>query len=260
MRTLTVLSILIFILHALGSPGSAFGAGGRLWADGPELVLSPENGPHLRGRDLIGVKLVLAEHGSRTLVRIDGVETDETATGGPLLLYRVSVQSPDGQEIGPLCLPDPQGRRAGIAMPDGSGGFRFTCTGGAEGKCVRMGYRPWESSRAAPLQDLHRACVHMLRADYGGDDRPTTRDGTSVDIFDRFGIQKSEKADGMQFEAAWGPDGALCVAHPRIAQNVSLERLDELYPQLTERLGPERCDLERMQAEPQALLFNHSFP
>jgi hypothetical protein len=234
---------------------------GRFETDGAEFILRIDDGRILRRAALVGARLVLADRGGEMQVRIDGVEEDKTATGGPLLLYRLSVLSPGGQEIGPLCLPDPQGRRAGFPMPDGSGGFRFTCTSGAEGKCVRMGYRPWDiSNRGLPLQDLHRACVHMLRADYGGDDRPTTRDGTSVDVFDRFGIQKSEKANGMQFEAAWGADGAVCVAHSRIAQNVTLEQLAARYPRLADRVGPRNCSLATMQKEPRALLFNHSFP
>lgn len=260
MRTLAQAFSLLMVLLGFVFPHAAFGAGGRLWADGPEFVLSLDDGRMLRGNDLVGIKLVLANQNGGALVRIDSVEEDGTATGGSLLLYTLSTYSPDGQKIGPFCSVDPQGRHTGFPMPDDSGGFNFTCTAGAEGKCIRMGYRPWNTREDLPLQDLHRACVHMLRADYGGDDRPTTRNGTSVDIFDRFDIQKSEKAEGMQFEAAWGPDGALCVAHPRIAENVTLEQLAERYPRLADRLGPEKCSLEAMRAEPHALLFNHSVP
>lgn len=260
MRILALSSFLLFILHALVLSHSVRGEGGRLHADGPELVLNLPDGRILRGESLIGIRFVLSGQDGAIHVRIDGVEEDKAATGGALPLYRMSVHSPDGEEKGPFCLADPQGRRAGFAMPDGAGGFSFTCTSGAEGKCVRLGYRPWETRDGIPLRDLHRACVHLLRADYGGDNHPTTRNGTSVDIFDRFGIQQSEKADGMRFEAAWGPDGALCVAHPRIAQNVTLGEIAERYPRLADRLGPERCSLDAMRSEPRALLFNHSHP
>ena len=38
-------------------------------------------------------------------------------------------------------------------------------------KCVRSGYRPWdEQPGGAPLRALHQACIHMMRADYGGED------------------------------------------------------------------------------------------
>ncbi|WP_114945462.1 ADYC domain-containing protein [Microvirga calopogonii] len=260
MRAKVLSPFLLFILHVFVFSQTALGEGVRLQADGPELVLSLDNGRILRGDTLVGIRFVLTGPDGAIQVRIDGVEEDKAATGGPLLLYSLSVHSPEGEEKGSFCSSDPQGRRVGFAMPDGSGGFSFTCTSGAEGKCVRMGYRPWDTREGLPLKELHRACVHMLRADYGGDDRPTTRNGTSVDIFDRFGIQRSEKADGMEFEAAWGPNGALCVAHPRIAQNVTLGDIAARYPRLTDQLGPRNCSLEMMGAEPQALLFNHSYP
>lgn len=251
---------LLVVLANLAFASEAVGAGSRLQADGPELALYLDDGRILRGKDLVGIKLVLKNQNGEELIRIDSVEEDKSAAGGALLLYRLSIHSSDGKEMGPFCSTDPQGRNTGFPMPDGSGGFTFTCTSGAEGKCIRMGYRPWDSQKGLPMQDLHRACVHMLRADYGGDDRPTTRNGTSVDIFDRFGIQRSEKAQGMLFEAAWGPDGAACVAHPRIAQNITLEQIAENYPRLAGKLGAENCSLEMMQADPHALLFNHSFP
>ncbi|WP_445501796.1 ADYC domain-containing protein [Microvirga sp. G4-2] len=259
MRIQALASFLLITLYSLAFPHTAIGADGRLQADGPELVLSLNDGRILRGDDLIGVRFVLAGPHGKTQVQIVGFAEDTATTGGSIPLYSLSVSTPDGLSDN-FCRPDSRGRHAGFPLPDGAGGFNFTCTSGAEGKCVLMGYRPWEARDGVPMRDLHRACVHMLRADYGGDDQPTTRDGTSVDVFDRFGIQKSEKADGMQFEAAWGPDGAVCVAHPRIAQNVTFEQLTERYPRLAGRLGPKNCSLEMMQAEPRALLFNHSFP
>ena len=139
-------------------------------------------------------------------------------------------------------------------------GIAFTCTSGAEGKCILMGYRPWEDSADAPMRDLHAACIHLVRADYGGDDRATTRDGTVIDVYDRFGIQKPETVDPMPFEAAWGKNGAVCVAHPRIAQNVTLDDLAKAYPRLRNFLGPEACREEAMRGHPEALLFNRSAP
>ncbi|WP_134497710.1 ADYC domain-containing protein [Microvirga pakistanensis] len=97
-----------------------------------------------------------------------------------------------------------------------------------------------------------------LRVDYGGDDRPSTRNGTLVNLYDRFGIQEPGAAAGMTFEAAWGPDGAVCVAHPRIPGNVTLEQLAERYPRLKDRLGPQACTEEAIRADPRALIFNQS--
>jgi len=81
----------------------------------------------------------------------------------------------------------------------------------------------------------------MTRADYGGDGRTHTRDGISVYICDRFGFRPCHKDAPLAFEAAWGKDGASCVARPRIAEAVSLEQLAERYPRLKPRLGPAAC-------------------
>ena len=146
-------------------------------------------------------------------------------------------------------------------MPDGRGGFTLTCTSGAVGKCVRWGYRPWEERPGGPpLAALHEACVRMARADYGGDGRPTTRAGTVIHWCDRYGVHPcGEAADApVPFEAAWAADGAACVAHPRIPENVSLEQLAERYPRLRSHLGPEACSEEGAMRDPAALLFNRS--
>ncbi len=122
-----------------------------------------------------------------------------------------------------------------------------------------MGYRPWDRHPSgAPLRELHRACVNLMRADYGGDNHPTTRDGTPVDIEDRFGIQTFDHVEGMSFEAAWGAKGALCVARPRIENAASLDVLAELYPGLT--LGPDLCTRDAFRGNDKALLFNRSYP
>ena len=64
--------------------------------------------------------------------------------------------------------------------------FALICTGGAIGKCVRWGYKPWRSGPdGVALWDYHQACVRMVRADYGGDGVGHTRDNTPVDVFDR---------------------------------------------------------------------------
>jgi hypothetical protein len=102
--------------------------------------------------------------------------------------------------------------------------------------------RPW----------LHQACVRMIRADYCGDGRPHTRDGTRIDLYDRLGIQRDEPVPGMSFEAAWGPGGALCVRHARLPDVLDLERLAAECPRLAARSG-KACSED----EP-ALLYNRS--
>ncbi len=173
-------------------------------------------------------------------------------------MYRMSVSDPGTRERRDLCdtIPTIGARHSRFRMARADSAL--TCTSGAEGKCILFGYHPWEKRDGVPMRDLHRACMHMLRADYGGDDRPTTRNGIKINLYDRFGIQSVDPAPGMRFEAAWGPDGAVCVAHPRIADNVTLEELASRYPRLRGRLGPQACYEDAVRSDPAALIFNQS--
>ena len=61
----------------------------------------------------------------------------------------------------------------------------------------------------------------MVLADYCGNAVPHTRNGTLIDVVDVAGIEVQESRPGqMAFEAAWGPDGAVCVNHTRYADRV----------------------------------------
>jgi len=95
-----------------------------------------------------------------------------------------------------------------------SGRFLITCTGGAEGKCVRFGYKPWRRGPdGVSLAPYYQTCVRLVRADYCGDGIGHTRNGTPIDLFDTIGIQSDEVAPGMTFEAAWGrTERSACVA------------------------------------------------
>ncbi len=239
----------------LASPA---GAGPALTAAGTEFVLTLADGRVLRGAALVGATLLIGIDGRAAELTIAAVEPDRAAVNGPILLhdFRVSVgQAPPT----PFCAPDAEGRRLGFPVPDGQGGFTLACTSGAIGKCIRWGYRPWdERPGGPPLAALHQACVHLARADYGGDGQSFTQDGTLIDLYDRFGIQQPANAPGLSFEAAWGSAGALCVARPRLAERISLAALAERYPKLQGRLGPAACTEAAARADPAALLFNRS--
>ncbi|WP_210485674.1 ADYC domain-containing protein [Microvirga antarctica] len=238
--------------------GSAVALDGRMGLEGVDLVLTLADGRALRREALIGLSLTLGSGAGEAAVRIDGFEEDRPPVGDPLPLYRMSVLDPTTHERRDLCEPDPDGRRVAFAFPTGAGGFSLTCTSGVEGKCVLFGYHPWEEGNGIPMRALHAACMAMFRADYGGDDHPSTRNGTKINFYDRFGIQKVDHAPGMAFEAAWGAEGALCVSHPRIADHVALDELAQRYPHLKGRLGPHVCYEEAMRADPRAILFNES--
>jgi hypothetical protein len=118
--------------------------------------------------------------------------------------------------------------------------FSLICASGAIGKCVRWGYKPWRTTpEGTSLWDHHQACVRMVRADYGGDGIGYTRDGTPIDYYDQIGIAEPASSGLLNFEAAWDPDGAVCVHKPRLSDKVSALELERLYPRLKGRTGTE---------------------
>jgi hypothetical protein len=212
----------------------------------------------LRSADLIGATLSVTAGASQIELTIKSVEQDPYAAGGRVVLHHFVVEDERGKQAD-LCTPDAAGHSHGFPVPDGRGGFELTCTSGAVGKCIRWGYRAWEEkSGGPPLAALHQACVRMTRADYGGDGRTHTRDGIAVYVCDRFGIRPCESDAPLAFEAAWGEDGAVCVARPRLADLVSLDQLAQRYPRLGPRLGPAACNKTSATRDNAALLFNRS--
>lgn len=230
----------------------------RLAVDGTEFVLTLDDGRILRGPALEGATLKMRTAAGATDVTIESVEEDPLAVGGRVLLHHFVTRDTGGKVVD-LCLPDAEGKGLGFPVPDGRGGFDLTCTSGAIAKCIRWGYRPWEERPVGPpLKSLHRACVYMVRADYGGDGSTSTRDGMEVYVCDRFGVRPCAKDAPLTFEAAWGASGATCVAHPRVPDHVSLGELARRYPSLRGGLGPASCTAENADRNPAALLFNRS--
>lgn len=231
----------------------------ELRVEGTEFVLTTADGRRLRSADLIGATLNI-RHGGRSLeVRIDHVEDDPHAVGGRIVLH--CFVAIEGGRAAELCEADAEGRSLGFPMPDRRGGFDLTCTSGSVGKCIRWGYRPWdELPGGPPLNALHQACLHMVHADYGGDGSSMTRDGTTISFCDRFGVRRCGSDEPTDFEAAWGLNGATCVAHPRVADKVNLQQLSERYPRLRDRVGTMACSYADAQRDPEALLFNRSQP
>jgi hypothetical protein len=221
---------------------------------------------------LPGAVLTLGDgSGVQRRIHIDAVEHDPRDPQGEVLLYTFSEPDNVTGQWRNACNPDPDGRRLGFPLagaftPDGryvaspgafgaavAGRILIACTGGAEGKCVRFGYKPWRTlPDGTSLGPYYQACVRLVRADYGGDGVGHTRNGTPIDLFDRIGIQRDETAPGMTLEAAFDPDGAVCVAHPRLPDLTSVDALARLYPRLAGHLGAD-CD-ERVSA----LLFVRS--
>jgi len=251
-----VRGIAALALAAVGCTAAPYDACAQLSAEGTEFVLILQDGRVLRSANLVGATLMIGAGESQIAVAIESVEEDPHSVGGDVFLHRFIVRDESGS-LSELCTPDATGRNLGFPVPNGKGGFDLTCTSGAVGKCVRWGYRFWEETPGGPpLRALHQACIRMTRADYGGDGSTFTRDGTVIDICDRFGIQTCQSA--MAFEAAWGMNGAVCVAHPRIDELTTLPALVERYPRLASRTGAAACTREIAESDPAALLFNSS--
>jgi hypothetical protein len=249
-------SFRFILLLALWLPSPASAGGGLAVEQGRFRVTL--NDRILSQAELTGMTFALGEKRDHQLATIESVEDDPSAAGGLLTLYHITLRAGEGALPSELCAPDARGRRLGLPLTGRDGSFRFVCTSGAAGKCVLLGYRPWDDRPGLPMRDLHQACVHMIRADYGGDDRPATRDGTQIDVFDRFGIQTAADLPSMSFEAAWGPAGALCVAHPRRPEIITLAGIGERHPGLLGALGPEVCNLDTLRGNGSAILFNRS--
>ena len=176
----------------------------------------------------------IADDGRLTEFRIDSIEPDPADPEGDVHLYGVSEHNPDGS-WSRHCAPDAQGRSAAIPLSgswDATTGvyiegsesqLTFACTSGAIGKCVRFGYKPWASKDGHSLAPLHAACMRMVRADYCGDGRPHTRDGTQIDVYDPLGVQIEERtaAKREDFEAGWSESGATYLNVPRWSDDVA---------------------------------------
>lgn len=89
--------------------------------------------------------------------------------------------------------------------------FTLSCMTGAVAKCAHSGYVPWSSSNGESLAPYHRACVDAVRARFcGGSTTYFTCDGTTVDVFDRLGMQTMTTSN-TKVESIWSANGLVCL-------------------------------------------------
>jgi hypothetical protein len=239
---------------------------------GTTFRITTADGRVLTGAGLIGAVLTLDDSSGRRLsVRIDTVRPDPKDPTGETFLHTFMVRDEASGAWANLCTPDADGLAAGFPLSGiwTAGGehvasheaFGLSCTSGAIGKCVRMGYRPWQTGPdGASLRAHHQACVRMVRADYCGDGTGHTRDGTPINVYDRLGIQAADPAPDMRFEAAWSADGAVCVRQVRVAEAGSLAALVRSCPRrLAGKVGA-ACTEEAVLRSGATLLLNASTP
>lgn len=256
------LPALLALLAACFTALPAMAAEGRLSGVevvGSDLRIHAGDGRTLSGNQLLGAELTASiEGGPPVMVRIDAVGDDPKAVTKDVTIYDLSMQQANG-EWRPACEADPYGGRHAILQPSANGGIEVWCTFGTFAKCVRFGYRPWATGPdGQSLRHLHRTCAKMLRADYCGNDQPTTRNGMWIEFRDHLGIQAWDRTDKtITFEAAWNEDGAVCVSKPRVPQNMDLDRLAESCPRLRGKLGV-NCTEATAGQYGTVLLFNGS--
>ncbi|WP_147448857.1 ADYC domain-containing protein [Corallococcus terminator] len=168
--------------------------------DGPSLVGTTFRAP-FEGRS---VKLVIQE--ARCHVGITGApvacSTENLNSGAARWEFRVSATTDDKTTV-PLC-PTGSGFALAVPHPWSAGGellnnpdyFTFACApsnqgtssspffvgGGVIAKCIDWGYAPWSGATNGDdiTRDSHELCTRMARADYCGEGKSNTLDGTPL--------------------------------------------------------------------------------
>lgn len=259
-----ILAALVAALH-VGTAWAKDAVVPSLRVDAGRFQLQMADGRNLTSADLVGAKLLM---GDGQWLRVDAVELGKGLAGKPLWQHRLSVADEQGHWHN-YCAPHSDGTEyallvPGRSMPDGTvqedaTSFAISCTSGAQAKCLRFGYLPWElDANGHSLRPTYNACIHMVRGDYGGDGVPHTEDGKTIDVYDDVGIQTPDNLPDHAFEAGWNAQGAVCVHHPRVARQTTPQRLQTTYPQLAGKMGS--VCTEAFARAQGALLFNRSDP
>jgi hypothetical protein len=225
----------------------------------------PLTSSNFQSTELIG----LDDQGRQQTFQIRNVELDPKDPQKETALYTVFYRDKQ-QTWQNLCQATEKYEAKAIALQgswDSTGAYQqgknlvsFSCLNGAMAKCVRFGYKPWRAVDGQSLEDHHQACVRMVRADYCGNGIAHTKDGTPINVYDRLKIQTPDALPGMQFEAAWGVDGAHFINHLRWPED--LEYVQRTCPERLAVNGKEAKQIitpaQAMERYPNALLLNDS--
>lgn len=265
-RLVALGSALALLLLVSVVPAAAISPGRVVRIVGTTVEIVDDTGRHRSGLELGNVELTLGEGADAARLRVVAVVADSRA--GVWLHEVESLDASTGQWTN-ICAPDRDNRRLalfieGHDLPDGSqvhvpDQLSVTCSAGVQGKCLRAGYFPWDNSRGSGSgAALFQTCTRMFRADYCGDGIGWTRNGMAIDIFDLHAIQQPAVPATLPFEAAWGPQGALCVHHTRVPDRGRLAALLEQCPRLAALPHGAACTEASAAGLPGALLFNRS--
>jgi hypothetical protein len=188
-------------------------------------LLGTAGGKTLASADFLGAALqIVDESGVKGELAVTKVETDPMDSSGATSLFTLVALDASSGTVSNVCVPDAEGRSAAIPLHgswDRSGAYQsdgslsFFCTSGVIAKCIRWGYRPWQSVHGTSLASHHQACTRMARADYCGNGTTNTQEGTQIDMYDSLGLHTPSQALSLLFEATWTPQGAYCIARER---------------------------------------------
>ena len=229
----------------------------------------------IEGQEVAGTELTVVEGGRDLKLKIARVDLDRQDPEREIYLYTILYRNRVSEQWQNYCQPDRDNVAKAIPLSGSwdrtgkhheNGRITFACTNGVLAKCVRFGYKPWQTVQGRSLRDFHQACTRMVRADYCGNGRAHTKDGTAIDIYDRLSIQTRTPQSGMILEAAWSPDGAVFIDRTRWPESLAQieqecpDRLkspvhNSLAQPLLWRIDPTAIS----QQLPQVLLVNDSF-
>jgi hypothetical protein len=80
---------------------------------------------------------------------------------------------------------------------------------------------------AVALKEYHQACTRMIRADYCGNGRSYTFNGTLIEVSDALSPQIQQATQGWPLEGQWNPGGAFCIGDARHAELLAYGRLPD---------------------------------
>ena len=218
-----------------------------------------QDGSPIGSMGMVGAEfMALLDDGGLLPLRIQSIERiQDDRANKEIRRYQVSYF--DGEQDQPLCGLDEEGQpmaaipvkghwnlEEGVAgggayLPEASV-FTFACEDFAVAKCVMAGYKPWKEYKVCSqgagcvretLSAHMQACTRLLRADFCGDGRSHTVDGTWVNVYDGLGVRID--ADDWLAEAEWNAHGAVCMKRAR---------LEGMLPDCAEFLLAEDCGLE----------------
>lgn len=238
---------------------AAFGQS-KLFIEQGVLSIETNEGKIFSKKEVKGAEFVLPPD---VKIRVDDVMEKTSASGNPLFFYQLSVFDAATQLWNSYCDKDPQGQQLALfyyGHADAENGYQaaqkisITCSSGVIAKCITWGYSPYADHAKAAA--LFNTCLRMARADYCGNGKGYTKNGMSINIYDNYGIQVSDNDKELAFEAAWNENGAMCVHHSRVQENIDIEGLIKACPEKFSAANTgESCSQQRY---PDALIYNDS--